>query len=308
MSLAEKSFSLNNGLTIPAIGYGTYLMSNDEAEAAVNRAIELGYRHIDTAAGYQNEAGVGAAITASLAQNGLQRKDVFVTTKLWPGNPAWGDPAKGYQETISAFEHSLSLLGLDYVDLYLIHAPFGGDKRLEQWEALVELQSQGKSRSIGVSNYTEAHLDEIVGAGLPLPQANQLELHPWTQKPALVQYLREKSIVPIAYSSLAPLSTWRTEEGQDSAKSAAMKAEGREGESQFAPFAHKYGVSEAQLLLRWGLQNAYPVLPRSLNPQRMQQNLDLYSFSIDEEDMTELATFDRGGGIAWAPGDPTLAA
>ena len=301
MSTTQTTFALNAETSIPAVGFGTYLISNDDAEGAIMSAIAAGYRHIDTASGYRNEETVGAGIRNGLEDEGLSRADLFVTAKLWPGNPAWGDAPKTGTQTIAECDASLSRLGLDYVDLYLIHAPYGGDMRLEQWRALLDLQASGKVRSVGVSNFNESHLDEIAAAGLPMPDANQIELHPWSQKPELLAHMAKHDIAPIAYSSLVPLSTWRTEPGQDSAKTDEMKADN----TSFKEMAEKYGVSEAQLLLRWGVQNGYAVLPKSLNPERMSQNLDLFSFTIDDADMAQMATMDRGDGVAWATGDPS---
>ncbi len=301
MSATQPTFILNSKTAIPAVGFGTYLISNDDAETAVSAAIEAGYRHIDTASGYRNEVTVGAGIRKGLLNPGLGRENLFVTAKLWPGNPAWGDASKTGAQTIVECDASLDRLGLDYVDLYLIHAPHGGDLRLEQWRTLLELQKSGKARSVGVSNFNIDHLDEIKAAGLPMPEANQIELHPWSQKPELITYMSENSIAPIAYSSLVPLSTWRIEEGQSSAKTDEMKADN----TAFQGMAAKYGVSEAQLLLRWGVQNGYSVLPKSLNPDRMRQNIDLFSFAIDDADMAQMATMDRGDGVAWASGDPS---
>lgn len=301
MSATPTTFVLNSDTAIPAVGFGTYLISNDDAETAIISAISAGYRHIDTASGYRNEETVGAGIRKGLHKEGIARADLFVTAKLWPGNPAWGDAPKTGAQTLEECSASLERLGLDYVDLYLIHAPYGGDMRLEQWRALLDLQASGKARSVGVSNFNESHLDEIKAAGLPMPDANQIELHPWSQKPKLLAYMARNDIAPIAYSSLVPLSTWRVEEGQDSAKTDDMKADG----TAFRAMAAKYGVSEAQLLLRWGVQNGYAVLPKSLNPERMRQNLDLFSFAIDDADMAQMATMDRGDGVAWASGDPS---
>lgn len=301
MSGPETTFALNSTTAVPAVGFGTYLISNEDAENAIRSAIAAGYRHIDTASGYRNEETVGAGIRKGLDAEGLSRSDLFVTAKLWPGNADWGDPPKTGAQTIAECEASLTRLGLDYVDLYLIHAPYGGEKRLEQWRALLELQADGKARSIGVSNFNESHLDEIGAAGLPMPDANQIELHPWSQKPDLLAYMFMHDIAPIAYSSLVPLSTWRTEEGQASAKTDEMKADG----AAFKDMAERYGVTEAQLLLRWGVQNGYAVLPKSLNPDRMRQNIDLFSFSIDDADIAMMATMDRGDGVAWATGDPS---
>jgi 2,5-diketo-D-gluconate reductase A len=301
MSGPTTTFPLNSETAIPAVGFGTYLISNDDAELTISSAIAAGYRHIDTASGYRNEETVGAGIKSGLHNEGIARADLFVTAKLWPGNPAWGDAPKTGEQTAEECDASLARLGLDYVDLYLIHAPYGGNMRLEQWRALLELKARGKARSVGVSNFNEGHLDEIKAAGLPMPDANQIELHPWSQKPKLLSYMKAHDIAPIAYSSLVPLSTWRVEKGQDSAKTDDMKADS----TAFKAMAEKYGVSEAQLLLRWGVQNGYAVLPKSLNPDRMRQNIDLFSFSIDEADMATMATMDRGEGVAWASGDPS---
>lgn len=301
MPTKQPTFVLNSNTAIPAVGFGTYLVSNDDAEFAVSTAIEIGYRHIDTASGYRNEVTVGAGIKRGPQKAGIGREDLFVTAKLWPGNPAWGDAPKTGAQTIAECDASLARLGLDYFDLYLIHAPYGGDKRLEQWHALLELQESGKAGSIGVSNFNQQHLEEIKAAGLPMPDANQIELHPWSQKPELISYMTENGIAPIAYSSLVPLSTWRVEKGQDSAKTDEMKADS----TAFRAMAEKYHVSEAQLLLRWGVQNGYAVIPKSLNSERMRQNLELFSFIIDDADMAQMATMDLGDGVAWASGDPS---
>ncbi|AKF03533.1 aldo/keto reductase [Sandaracinus amylolyticus] len=308
MGTNDTTRLLTPGVEIPYLGFGTYLVPNDEAAAVVRAAIAIGYRHIDTAEFYGNEEGVGTGIRQALADTGLSRNDIFVTTKLWPGNAAWGQTPKTTETTIASLNESLARLGLEHVDLYLIHAPFEREQRLAQWRGLVELQRQGKARAIGVSNFHVAHIEELVAAGLPLPAANQIELHPWSQKPALVRYLAEKGITPIAYSSLVPLSTWRTAEGHDSAKTAEMRASGERADSPFKAMAAKYGVSEPQVLLRWGIQSGYPVLPKSTKPERMRQNADVFSFRIDDDDMAAIAKMDRGDGVAWAVGDPTKAA
>jgi 2,5-diketo-D-gluconate reductase A len=301
----NRTIDLTKEIGMPIVGFGTYLISNEDAPTAVSNAIRVGYRHVDTAEGYQNEEGVGAGIHASLNSEGLSRNQVFITTKLWPGNAQWGETPKTFETTIESLNASLERLQLDYIDLYLIHAPFDPDQRLEQWRGLVELKQQRKVRAIGVSNFNEHHIEELKTAGLSLPAANQIELHPWSQKPQLVKYLRENGIAPIAYSSLVPLSTWRIAEGQDSAKTEQMRAEGDRADSSFRGMAEKYGVSEAQVLLRWGVQKGYPVLPKSMNSERLKQNIDLFSFSIDENDMAAIEKMDRGDGVAWAFGDPT---
>lgn len=298
---------LSDSVRMPMVGFGTYLIPDGDADTCVANAIDVGYRHIDTAEGYRNERGVGVAIQDALKNRGLAREDLFVTTKLWPGNPAWGMEVKNYQAILESCEASLERLRLDFVDLYLIHAPFAGPGRLEQWRALIELKRRGMARAIGVSNYREQHIEEIRGAGLPMSQMNQIELHPWSQKPKLVSHLVENRIPITAYSSLIPLSTWRIEAGQDSAKTEAMLADGEKADSPFRRMAVKYGVSQAQVLLRWAIQNGYAVLPKSANKARAQQNLELLGFAIDDDDMAAISSMDKGDGVAWAQGDPTLA-
>jgi 2,5-diketo-D-gluconate reductase A len=297
--------NLTENIKIPMVGFGTYLIKDKDAQALVHQAIRLGYRHVDTAEAYENERGVGLGIKAALEELGIPREEIFVTTKLWPGNEAWGQPPKTYESTIESLNASLAKLQLDYIDLYLIHAPFPKMKRLEQWKALIELRRMGKVRAIGVSNFNETHIEEIKVAGLPLPDADQIELHPWSQKPDLVSYLIKNGISIIAYSSLVPLSSWRDVEGQDSAKTEDMKADGDSADSPFKIMAKKYSVSEAQVLLRWGLQKNYAVLPKSTNKERMRENIDLFSFEIDDEDMAAIAKMDRGDGVAWGSGDPS---
>lgn len=305
MQTRQKYFNLTKDIKMPMVGFGTYLIADEDAPSLVHQAIRAGYRHIDTAEGYGNENGVGEGIKAAVEELSISRDEIFVTTKLYPGNEAWGQPLKTYESIIESLNASLAKLRLDYVDLYLIHAPFAKSKRLEQWKALIELRRQGKARAIGVSNFNESHIEEIKAAGLPLPDANQIELHPWSQKPDLVSYLTENDISIIAYSSLLPLSSWRDAEGQASAKTEQMKADGAVSDSPFKAMAKKYGVSEAQVLLRWGIQMGYAVLPKSANAERIRQNIDLFGFEIDDEDMAAIAKMDRGEGVAWRSGDPT---
>lgn len=281
---------------MPLIGYGTYLIENDDAAELVFKAIQAGYRHIDTAQGYSNEEGVGAGFRRAIDELGLAREELFITTKLWPGNEEWGQTVRDYDTTIEACEESLRKLGLEYVDLYLIHAPFAGPKRIDEWRALVELQKRGKVKHIGVSNWSTTHIDELTAAGLPAPDANQIELHPWCQQRPLVGYLEEKGILPIAYSSLAPLSTWRS--GLTKGPTNTGKSESMMGENPFKDMADKYGKTEAQVLLRWGVQKGYPVLPRSTNDGRIAQNIDL-DFEISESDMAALDALDKGTPVAW---------
>src|SRR6186713_3379741 len=161
----SRTRTLTKDIEIPYLGFGTYLLANGEVAAAVHEAIGAGYRHIDTAEGYQNESGVGAGIRKALESERLARSALFVTTKLWPGNPAWGQLAKTTESTVTSLNESLERLGLDYVDLYLIHAPFERDQRLAQWRGLVALKEQKKARAIGVSNFNIKHIEELKAAG-----------------------------------------------------------------------------------------------------------------------------------------------
>jgi 2,5-diketo-D-gluconate reductase A len=305
MQIQQKYINLTNIIKMPMVGFGTYLIKDEDAQSLVHQAILSGYRHVDTAEAYSNENGVGLGIKTALEELGISREEMFVTTKLWPGNEAWGQVPKTYESTIESLNASLEKLKLDYVDLYLIHAPFPKTQRLEQWKALIELKQQGKVRAIGVSNFSQFHIEEIRAAGLHLPDANQIELHPWSQKPDLVSYLTENDISIIAYSSLVPLSNWRDVEGQASAKTEQMKVDSAGSDSPFKIMAKKYGVTEAQVLLRWGIQKGYAVLPKSANKERIRQNIDLFGFEIDEMDMTAISKMDKGEGVAWSSGDPT---
>ncbi|MEM7183707.1 MAG: aldo/keto reductase [Spirochaetota bacterium] len=302
--MSNKTVKLHNS-NMPLVGFGTYLVSNEEAENIIYTSIKCGYRHIDTAQGYFNEEGIGKAIQKAISENIIKREDLYITTKLWPGNEAWGQEPKNYEDTFIAFTISLEKLHLEYMDLYLIHAPFAENHRIEQWEALINLQSSGKTKDIGVCNYNIHHFEEIKNRGLPLPTINQIELHPWSQKPELLAYMKQNSIKPMAYSSLVPLSTWREKPGQDSSKTAEMKSEGKDNKSPIKKIAERLHVSEAQVLLRWAIEQNIPVIPKSTNLKRMEQNLDLYSFELNSTDMNALQKEDKGSGVAWVSGDPS---
>ena len=292
-----------NLVNMPTIGFGTYLIPNEEAQKTINTALKIGYRHIDTAEVYRNEVGIGLGLKDTFSQLSLHRDEVFITSKVFPGNPSWGREPKNYKMCIEACDSSLERLNLDYLDCYLIHAPFCKDLRLEQWKALCDLKKEGKTRTIGVSNYSQLHIQEIINEGLEVPEYNQIELHPWCQKEELVSFLKEKNIKVVAYSSLVPLEGWRAKPNQASAKSQSMKEDGANNSSPFKRMSKKYGVSEAQILLKWGLQKGYVILPKSSDENRIRENFDL-SFQIDDSDMKEISTMDKGDGIAWPNGDP----
>jgi len=288
----EISKSTRSGIGMPLVGFGTYQLSVDQAEFCVNEALKVGFKHIDSAEGYNNEEGTGKGIKAA----GIPRDDIFVTTKLFPGYKPWAAPEKTYKQTIETLKNQLRQLQLDYVDLYLIHAPLS-ELRLEQWNALVELKKSGLTKHIGVSNYNEEKLREIFDADLPKPEANQVEFHPICAQTDLTRYMKENSIAPIAYSSLAPLSTWRAEEGQGGEVLAEIKEECQLVTNEIAA---KLEVSEAKLLLRWGLQHGYCVLTKSSKPERIRENLNLFDFEIPENDMERLNRLNQNQAIAWA--------
>ena len=294
---------MKNNHTIPRIGLGTYNMNSNEAEEMSYAALVYGYRHIDTAAVYRNEDGVGRALKRIFVDTDLVRKDIAITTKLWPGGLVKVDRIKNREGTIKSLDKSLRNLNLDYVDLYLIHSPHGKSKRLDQWETLLSQQEQGKVKNIGVSNWGINHIEELNDKGFPLPSANQIELHPWSQKPELVSYLEEKGIDIIAYSSLVPLSTWRHKDGENSLKTDEMYKDSEDVESPFKKLAFKYDVTEAQILLKWALQLGYAILPKSIKMDRMKNNFDL-KFTISEDDMALIKQLDRGGSVTWEYGDP----
>ena len=288
----EISKSTHNGIGMPLVGFGTYQLSIDQAEFCVNEALKAGFRHIDSAEGYNNEDGTGKGIKAA----GLSRVDIVVSTKLFPGYKQWGAPEKTYEQTIEKLKNQLKQLQLDYVDLYLIHAPLS-ELRLEQWNAFIELKKSGLTKHIGVSNYNEERLTEILDAGLAKPEANQVEFHPICAQVDLTRYMKENAIAPIAYSSLAPLSTWRVEEGQGGEVLAEKK---EECQLVTRKIATKLKVSEAKLLLRWGLQHGYCVLTKSSQPERIRENINLFDFEISDNDMERLNRLNQNQAFAWA--------
>ena len=293
--------NINN--VVPRIGLGTYNMSSLEAEEMSYAAIDYGYRHIDTAAVYRNEDGVGKALKRIFVDTNIKRSDITITTKLWPGGLVKVDRVKNNEGTIKSLDKSIRNLDLDYVDLYLIHSPHAKTKRLIQWESLLTQKEKGKVKNIGVSNWGINHIEELNDKGYPLPSANQIELHPWSQKPELVSYLKDKGIDIIAYSSLVPLSTWRHKDGENSLKTKEMYKDGDNSQSPFKKLGAKYEVTEAQVLLKWALQLGYAILPKSIQIDRMKNNFDL-DFTISEDDMKLIEELDRGGSVTWEYGDP----
>jgi len=279
---------------MPMIGLGTWLIPNDDAEQISTNALNLGYRHIDTAQVYRNEEGIGKALTSS----SIPRDDIFITTKMWPGMFGQEEPFQNFQGVIHACDESLKLLQINEIDLYLIHNPFAKDNRLEQWEAMIELKKQGKVKHIGVSNYNVNHIQEIETTGLEMPSANQIEIHPWHLiRPELEGYMKSHNILPIAYSSLAPIPNWR-EGSQWNGKPEEMKT----GAMPFQDIADRYNVTVPQILLKWGIQLGYPILPKSVKLDRLKENLELDHFAISYEDITFISSLakDNQQCLAWS--------
>ncbi|MFI5711207.1 aldo/keto reductase [Kribbella sp. NPDC051620] len=256
---------LNNGVEMPQLGFGVFQVPDDQTTAAVTTALEAGYRSIDTATAYQNEAAVGKA----LAVSGIAREELFVTTKLWNAD-------QGYEQTLAAFERSRKLLGLDYLDLYLIHWPAPSLGRYaDSWRALEKLSADGVVRAIGVSNFQPAHLEQLAAGSSVVPAVNQVELHPYLQQAEVRAYGNQHGIATEAWSPLAKGGSLLTEP--------AVTA-----------LAAKYERTAAQVVLRWHLQQGTIVIPKSVTPARVRENFAVFDFSLTDADLDSLAGLDRG--------------
>ena len=261
---------LSDGFHMPWLGLGVYgLASGRQCLAAVKHALKIGYRHVDTAAFYGNEEDVGRAVRDS----GIPREQIFVVTKLWNSD-------QGYASAIRACDESLAKLKLDYIDLYLIHWPEPG-RRLDSWRALVELRRQGKCRSIGVSNYTIAHLKELLAHSDVAPCVNQVEFSPFLFQRELLEFCRAHGIQLVAY---CPLTKGR-----------------KLGDPVVGGIARKHGKTAAQVLLRWAIQHQVVVIPKSGRPARIEENAGIFDFTIGAEDMARLDALDAGFRTSWNP-------
>lgn len=266
---------------MPLLGFGVY--QNPDAKASVLEAFKAGYRHVDSAQGYRNEAGVGEAVRAS----GLKREDLFITTKCATPRRAALD-VNLYDSALKGVDTSLAEFGFDYIDLFLIHDPFSGTEgRLAMYKALLDAKAAGKIRSVGVSNFSVPHLEELVAHGLEMPAINQIELHPLCQQKPIVKYCQEKSIVVQAYCPII---------------------RGKMDSNVITKIATKHNRDPAQILLRWSLQKGFVPLPKSSNPGRIQSNAQLYDFELNAEEMSNLDGLDLGdkGAISWNPVNASL--
>jgi 2,5-diketo-D-gluconate reductase A len=258
--MSVPALRLNNGVEIPQVGFGVFLIPETETKTAVATALQAGYRHIDTAKLYQNEAEVGEAI----AESGIPRDEIFVTTKVW-------NSEQGYEPAIASFEASLDRLGLDVLDLLLIHWPVPElDRYVDTWHAFEKLYADGRVRAIGVSNFHTPHLQRLFEEGSVVPAVNQIELHPQLPQAELRAFHAEHGIITEAWSPLA--------------RGGAVLSD-----PTVTAIADRVGKSPAQVVLRWSLQLGNVVLPRSVTPSRIAENLELFDFSLTDEDMSALA-------------------
>jgi 2,5-diketo-D-gluconate reductase A len=268
---AVPDVTLNNGVRMPQLGFGVFQVGDDEARAAVATALECGYRSIDTAALYGNEHGVGVAVSAS----GIPREELFVTTKLWNAD-------QGAGRVLPAFERSIDKLGLDYVDLYLIHWPVPSRGRfVETWEAFQGLYAEGRMRAIGVSNFTPPQLTRLLEETAVVPAVNQVELHPGFQQPELRAFHREHGIATEAWSPL----------GQGPALTHPV----------ITRLAERHEKTPAQVVLRWHLDLGNVVIPKSVTPGRIRENFSVFDFALTPEDARQIAGLESGHRIGPDP-------
>lgn len=263
--------ALNNGVTIPQLGFGVFQVPETDTAAVIGHALEAGYRSIDTAAAYQNETGVAEALRTT----GVPREALFVTTKLWNSD-------QGYDSTMRAFDASIGKLGLDYVDLYLIHWPLPErDRYVDTWRAFEKLYAEGRVRAIGVSNFQIAHLRRLFDETSVVPAVNQVELHPGLQQADLRAFHAEHGIVTEAWSPLA--------------RGGALDDPALTG------LASKYGKTPAQIVLRWHVELGTVVIPKSVTPSRIRENIDVFDFELAEDDLAVIAELDKGARMGPDP-------
>jgi hypothetical protein len=278
MTVALDTFTLKNGVTMPCLGFGTYNTSDEDARRVVLDALQVGYRLIDTAAIYENEAGIGKA----LAEGGVAREELFVTSKVW-------NTHRGYDKTMESFNASMERLGLEYLDLFLIHWPanekqFGNQTELinaDTWRALEDLYNAGKVRAIGLSNFKPHHIEGLMKHATIEPVVNQIEFYPGRMQEETLQYCLDRGMIVEAWSPLGRGKTLTNE--------------------AIAEIGARYGKSNAQVCLRWLIQLGMLPLPKSGNPERMKQNLEVFDFELTAEEMAIIAAQENPTGRFWDP-------
>lgn len=270
-----KTITLNNGVQMPILGFGVFQIPEDQTEQAVSGALAAGYRSLDTAAAYQNEEAVGRAIKDS----GIAREELFITTKLWVQDP-------GEENTKRAFENSLRRLGLDSIDLYLMHQPYGD--YYSQWRAMQDLHSEGLVRAIGVSNFHSDRLMDLITHNEITPAVNQIETHPFHQRQEEHEFMRAHGV---QHESWGPFA-----EGKNNLFSDPV----------LSSIASTHGKSVAQVVLRWLVQRDVVVIPKSVRPDRMAENLDVFNFGLDPEEMALIAAMDTKASLFFDHRDPEM--
>ena len=272
MTTTQPHFALNNGVTLPQIGFGVYQTPPEETMVAVQAALEVGYRHIDTAAAYGNEKGVGEA----LRRSGLDRSDVFVETKVWVTD-------YGYDQTLHAFEKASAKLGLEQIDLLILHQanPTEFDKTIASYKALETLLADGKLRAIGVSNFLPVRLERLLNETEVVPTVNQIEVHPYTQQRELQDFNRAHGILTQAWSPIGGLRTYSN--GDTPLTNPTIVAIGE-----------AYGKSPAQVMLRWHIQEGRQVIPKSVKPARIAENFDVFDFELSGDELAAIDALEQG--------------
>lgn len=277
-ALPIPNFTLNNGVEIPKLGFGVFQTPPDETAVAVEEALRVGYRHIDTAAGYANERGVGEGIRRS----GLRREDVFVESKIWITD-------YGYEETLHGFEKSSRKLGLEQIDLLLLHQPLTADfdRTLGAYRALETLLADGRVRAIGISNFMPEDIEKLMASAKVAPAVNQIEFHPYFQQPEVQRLNKKYGILTQAWAPLGGITFYRPGFAKSTMEEPVILALGE-----------KYGKSAAQIMLRWGIQEGRSVIPKSVKPARIAQNFDVFDFELSADEVAAIDALDtavRGG-------------
>lgn len=279
MNTVMQTVTLNNGVEMPILGFGVFQIPDDQTQAAVEAALEAGYRHLDTAASYGNEEAVGAAIAVS----GIARDELFVSTKLWIQHAPTGSVE---DDTLRAFDASLRRLGLDHLDLYLIHQPLGD--YYSEWRAMQKIHADGRARAIGVSNFHADRLVDLIEHNETTPAVNQIETHPFHQRVADQELMAERGV---QIESWGPFAEGRNNLFTDPVLTAIGEA---------------HGKSVAQVVLRWLVQRGVVVIPKSVRPDRMAQNLDIFDFALTDEQLKQIAALDTGDSLFFDHRDPAM--
>ena len=280
------TLTLNNGVELPALGLGVFQTPPEDTRNAVRAALDAGYRHVDTAAAYANEREVGEAVAAS----GLDRSEVFLETKIWIND-------YGYDETLHGFEKSARKLGVDQIDLLILHqaVPSAFDRTLEAYRALETLLTEGKVRSIGVSNFMVDHLTRLLDRATVVPAVNQIELHPYFQQPDVQAFGAEHGILTQAWSPIGGITFYREGTHTSTLEDPVV-----------VDLAETHNKTPAQVLLRWGLQHGRSVIPKSTNPTRIAENIDVFDFELTAEQLAAIDALDTGRRGGPKPEDITL--